>query len=156
MTVRIRNGQLLRIQGGELMTVPIRIGSTKVALVVLGYATAIVVGIAVELGAHSGWGVVASSGIVLLLVLVLARLSRGENESDEPRKWWRMTAYPTAGFVLSGWFVLQTIGIATSSMFSASSAGWARGVVSVILAALYLISAIRLAALDRSRDPART
>ncbi|RDV44297.1 hypothetical protein DOE76_13015 [Leifsonia sp. ku-ls] len=124
-------------------------------LVVLGYTVSIVAGIIVELATHSGWGVVVSSGIVLAFVVVLSRLFRGGNESDEPRSWWRMTAYPTAGYVLAGWFLLQAVGTMTSSVVAAAPAGWVCGVVSLVLALAYLVSAVRLTATGRSRNPAR-
>jgi hypothetical protein len=124
-------------------------------LVVPGYTVSIVAGIIVELATHSGWGVVVSSGIVLAFVVVLSRLFRGGNESDEPRSWWRMTAYATAGYVLAGGFLLQALGTMTSSVVAAAPAGWVSGVVSLVLALAYLVSAVRLTATGRSRNPAR-
>jgi hypothetical protein len=136
------------------MALRVRNGSTKAMLVIVGYAFSILAGIAVEVATHSGWGVVMSSGIVLVFVLVLSRLFRGENESDEPRPWWRMTAYPTAGYVLAGWFLLQAVAAMTSSALAVGPAGWVSGIVSLILAVAFLASAIRLTA-GRPRGPAR-
>ena len=50
----------------------------------------------------------------------------------------------------------MAIGILSSSVLTAEAAGRVSGVVSMILATMYLISAIRLTAMDRSRKPART
>lgn len=134
----------------------IRNGATKAALTVVGYALALLVGITVESTTHSGFGVVSSSGLVLLLVLILTRLFRGENESDEPRQWWRMTARPTASYLLAGWFLLQVVGSASSALTTRPSVGWAvSAIVSLILASGYLISALRLGAMSRQQNAAR-
>lgn len=134
---------------------PIRNGTTKAMLVIAGYAVAILVGFMVELSTRSGWGVVASSTVVLLVVLVLSRLFRGEHESDTPRRWWRMTAYPAAGFVLTGWFLLQAISAMAAAAVLAGPAGWSSGTVSLVLAIAYANSAIRLTAIDRARRSVR-
>ena len=125
---------------GALMRV--RNGASKSAFVVAGYALALVIGLVIESSTGSGWGVVVSSWIVLLLVLVLTRLFRGENESDAPRAWWRMTASPTAGYVLSGLFAFSVIGSIASSAVVLGS--WVSGIVSLVIAIAYLNSSIRL------------
>jgi hypothetical protein len=66
-----------------------------------------------------------------------------------------MTAYATAGYVLAGGFLLQALGTMTSSVVAAAPAGWVSGVVSLVLALAYLVSAVRLTATGRSRNPAR-
>ena len=129
----------------------VRNGATKAALAVAGYALAVIVGITVELTTYSGWGVVASCGIVVVLVLILTRLFRGENESDAPRQWWRMTAYPTAGYVLAVGFFVQAIG-STTAMLTPGYVGWVSGIVSLSLAVAYLNSAIRLTAIQPQRN----
>src|SRR3954454_14243375 len=108
----------------------VRNGATKAALIIAGYALAVVVGITVEVSTYPGWGVVAGCAVVLALVLILSRLFRGENESDAPRPWWRMTAYPTAGYVLAVWFFVQAIGSASAGMLTTGFAGWVSGIVS--------------------------
>lgn len=130
----------------------VRNGATKAALIIGGYALAAIVGTTIELSTYPGWGVVASCGIVLVLVLILARLFRGENESDAPRQWWRMTAYPTAGYVLAVWFFVQAIGATTTAMLTTGRAGWVSGIVSLAIAIAYLNSAIRLSAMDSQRS----
>lgn len=133
----------------------IRNGATKVTLVIAGYALALLAGITVGVSTRSGWGVVVSSGIILLVVFVLTRLFRGENESDAPRPWWRTTARPTVGYVLAAWFLLQGIGGMSSSALGSASAGWVSAGVSLIIAVAYLNSAIRLTAIDRPRKEVR-
>lgn len=128
----------------------IRDGSTKAILVIAGYAFAVLIGTTIGLSTYLGWGVAASSGIILLLVLVLCRLFRGENETDAPRTWWRMTARPPAGYVLACWFGVNSIGSVTPAIVSDQAAGWVGALVSLILAGLYLNSAIRLTALGSS------
>ena len=129
---------------------PVRNGSTKAMLVIAGYAFAVLVGMTLGLSTQLGWGLAASSGIVLLLVLVLSRLFRGANENDEPRTWWRMTAHPTASYVLAVWFGVSTVGSVASAMTSNEFAGWLAGLVSLVIGALYLNCAIRLTATNRS------
>ena len=133
----------------------VRNGATKAILIVAGYALAVVVGIVVELSTETGWGVAASSGIVLILVLTLARIFRGEDESDTPRSWWRMTARPAAGYVLAGWFLVQAIGLSTSAMFAGGLGGWVSGFVCLAIAIAYLNSAIRLTVPTRLAPAAR-
>ncbi|MGO4595038.1 hypothetical protein AB4Z18_14580 [Leifsonia sp. 2TAF2] len=130
----------------------VRNGATKAALIAAGSALAVIVGITVELTTYSGWGVIASCGIVVVLVLILTRLFRGENESDAPRQWWRMTADPTAGFVLVGWLFVQAIGSASTAMLTGGLTGWVSGIVSLSLAVAYLNSAIRLTAIHSQRN----
>ena len=126
------------------MTVRVRNGSTKAMLVVLGYAVSLVVALTIGITTSTGWGVLASGVSVLAFALVFARLFRGENESDGPRPWWRMTAYPPAGYVLAGWFLLQTVGAISAA--GTGPAGLVSAVVSLGLAIAYLVSAIRLTA----------
>src|SRR3954447_7985938 len=120
----------------------VRNGATKAILIVAGFALAVVVGVAVELSTKPGWGVAASSGIVLILVFTLARIFRDESESDAPRSWWRMTARPAAGYVLAGWFLVQAIGSSASAIFAQGSGGWVSGFVCLAIAIAYLSSAI--------------
>ncbi|MGO4533775.1 hypothetical protein [Leifsonia sp. 2MCAF36] len=129
----------------------VRNGATKAILIIAVYAFAVVVGITVGLSTQLVWGVAASSGIVLLLVLVSSRTFRGENEPDAPRSWWRMTAHPPAGYALACWFGAQAIASVTSATLADGSVGLVGGIVSLTIAALYLNSAIRLAAITRLR-----
>ena len=133
----------------------IRNGSVKATLIIVGYAFALLVGFTVGLTTHSGWGVATSVGIVVVLVLVLTRLFRGENESDAPRRWWRVTAHPTAGYLLAIWFLLQAIGSMTAPMSVFGSARYVSGIVSLIIGAAYLNSAIRLIAINRKHVATR-
>jgi len=133
----------------------VRNGATKAILILIGYALAVLAGIAVEPIARTGWGVVASSAIILVMVLVLTRMFRGENESDAPRTWWRVTADAPAGFVLSAWFFVQTIGSLSVLAEQPPLAVWASALVSLVIAAAYLHCAIRLTANRRRAAPAR-
>lgn len=133
----------------------VRNGATKAILIIIGYALAMLVGIAVGTVALLEWGVVASVAIVLLVVLVLTRVFRGENESDAPRAWWRMTANAPAGFALSGWFFVQTISSLSISARQPACAVWLSAVVSLAIAAAYLQCAIRLTADNRRRSRTR-
>ncbi|WP_020075938.1 hypothetical protein [Cryocola sp. 340MFSha3.1] len=125
----------------------VRDTSTKAISIIAGYALAVLAAITVGLSTQSAWGVVAGSVIVLLLVLVLSRLFRGENESDAPRSWWRMTARPPAGYALGCWFGAQAIASITTALLDDGWIGWTGGVVSLSIAALYLNSAIRLSSI---------
>jgi hypothetical protein len=119
--------------------------------VISGYAIAFLAGFLSGIVYAPAWGAVASTGVIVALVWVSARWFRGDDEPDDPRRWWRMTARPAAGYALSGWFVLQAIGTTTSAVLDAAPATWLSGVVAIGIAGAYLNSSVRLVA---SRRPA--
>ena len=86
----------------------------------------------------------ASAILVLGLVVLLTRWFRGENESDQPRAWWRMTAYPPAGFVLSAWFFLTGISTLVFFEFWIMPVVWLSWAASTAIAIGYLNSSMRL------------
>lgn len=123
----------------------IRNGSAKAAFVIGGYLVSVVSGTIVELAFGPGRGVIVSGMIALVVVLWLTRCFRGENESDAPRSWWRMSAHPTAGFVLAGWFLVQGVVTGLSVAFDAPPGAGVSAVVSSVIAVGYLNSSVRLA-----------
>lgn len=124
----------------------VRNGATKAALTIATCAAAFLTGTVIEVASGSGWGVAAGVLIMVAGVAWLTRSFRGGDESDAPREWWRMTASPAAGYVLSAWFLLQAIGTAltpasgavTAAVFSAAASGG--------IAVAYLNSSVRLTA----------
>jgi hypothetical protein len=131
----------------------IRDGSAKTISVIGGYAVVLLSGFLIGIVCGPTWGVVATSGLVLALVWTLTRWFRGENESDEPRSWWRMTARPIAGYVLAGWFLLQAIGTAVAHAPAVAPAAAFGVVVAVIAAVAYTNSSVRLSRQDDSLAP---
>ncbi|WP_025156339.1 hypothetical protein [Leifsonia aquatica] len=124
----------------------VRTPVAKAGLIVAGYAGVVLAVIPVAVSTTAAWGVATGSGIVLLLVLALTRVFRGENESDAPRAWWRMTARPAAGYVLGLGFALQAVGATASAAPESAPAAWIGCLVSLVIAAAYLNSAVRLGA----------
>jgi hypothetical protein len=131
----------------------IRDGSAKTISVIGGYAVVLLSGFLIGIVCGPTWGVVATSGLVLALVWTLTRWFRGENESDEPRSWWRMTARPIAGYVLAGWFLLQAVGTAVSQAPAVTPAAAFGAVVAMLAAGAYMHSSVRLSREGYSLSP---
>ncbi|GAA0421303.1 hypothetical protein [Leifsonia naganoensis] len=119
----------------------------KVTYVVVGYVVALTAAVVGALAASPAVGVVVYSVVVVLLVWCGTRLFRGEGEDPNgTRPMWRMTARPTAGFVLAILLILQ----AASTAINAASAQRLAPlyvvavVLSLGLAAAYLNSSLRL------------
>ncbi|WP_290473658.1 hypothetical protein [Leifsonia sp. 71-9] len=119
----------------------------KVTYVVVGYAIALTVAIVAALSATPTVGVLLYSATVVLLVVFGARTFRGEGEDPNgTRPSWRMTAKPTAGFVLAALLVLQAVSTATTAATAHELAPlYVFSVVfSLGLAGAYLNSSLRL------------
>jgi hypothetical protein len=127
-------------------------GSTKAISVILGYALAIVSGFLVGIAFAPSWGVIVGTAVLLVVIVALTRWFRGENESREPRAWWRMTARPTAGYVLAAWFFLQALTTGLSRGPHVVGAIWINVVVVFVIALAYLASSIRLGTEGRDRS----
>ncbi|WP_291050745.1 hypothetical protein [Herbiconiux sp.] len=91
--------------------VRIRKTGWKTAYVVVGWLVVTAVGwLVYGLGLSAPLLSVVGSVLFLALVLVGARIFRGQDEPvTPPRAWWRMTAKPTAGFVLGTYFALSLL-----------------------------------------------
>ncbi|MCI0157165.1 hypothetical protein KNO15_10710 [Leifsonia shinshuensis] len=133
----------------------IRDGSVKAASAIAGYALVAIAGFLIAMGLGPGWGAAAGSALIVALVIALTRVFRGEDESDEPRRWWRMTARPAAGFVLSGGFAAQAVGVAASSSVDQTPLVWLSVAVSILIAVAYLNSSVRLTAHFTRLTPTR-
>lgn len=124
----------------------IRDGSVKAASALAGYALAALAGFLIATGFGPAWGAAAGNALIIALVIASTRVFRGENESDDPRSWWRMTARPAAGFVLSGGFLAQAVGVAASYRLDQTPLVWLSAAVSILIAVAYLNSSVRLTA----------
>jgi hypothetical protein len=119
-------------------------GATKAICIVAGYAVALVSAFLVGVAFAPGWGVVVGAAAVLAVIVVLTRCFRGENESRGPRAWWRMTARPTAGYLLAAWFFVQALTTGLSGAPRVVPATWISVVVALAIALAYLTSSVRL------------
>jgi hypothetical protein len=92
----------------------------------------------------------AGAAIYVVLFLVWATLGtrffRGDGEPVEPsRPWWKLTARPTAGWILAALLFLQSVWVLTSSLAGPGAAGSVLvAAVYFIVAALFVHSSIRL------------
>lgn len=92
---------------------------------------------------RDGGGVAAAGSVVAVLafwawIVVGARLFRGDDEPvDPPRAWWRLTAKPTAGFVIAGLLGVQVLGAVVTAWVAglATDAGVRSDVVTAGVAA---------------------
>jgi hypothetical protein len=91
-------------------------------------------------------------GAVIYVVLFLVwatlgtRCFRGDGEPVEPpRPWWKLTAKPTAGWILATLLFLQAVWVLTSSLAGPGAAGSVLvAAVYFIVAALFVHSSVRL------------
>ncbi|MFC6355249.1 hypothetical protein [Luethyella okanaganae] len=126
----------------------IRSGAGKAASVILVYFAALLSGIFTGLLIDVGAGYLLTGTLLLLGIYALTRFFRGGNESDEPREWWRMTAYPLAGYVLAVWFAAQAVSMAlVPPVSSLSMAGTA---IMLVIAIGYVNSSAKLSARQRA------
>ncbi|MGO2643132.1 hypothetical protein [Brevibacterium aurantiacum] len=115
----------------------------------VGYLLVVAVGvtlIGIPLAAISfelgfAWATVA----LLVGVVVAARTFRGADESDAPRPWWKMTSTRGSGILLSVLFLIQGIAASVGAFASPNPPlAITGGVVALVVAALYLNSAVRV------------
>ncbi len=90
-------------------------------------------------------GFAGATTVVLAAVVVAARTFRGATESDAPRAWWKMTSTRGSGILLSVLFFIQGV-ITAFGAFTSPHPPFAvtGGLIALIVAALYLNSAIRI------------
>ena len=88
--------------------------------------------------------------LVVTAVYVGVRAFRGEGEEIAPsRPWWRMSAKPTASFVLASYFIVRSA-FSAAALFWALASGWVDlmwillCIADPLIAGLYLNSGIRL------------
>lgn len=124
----------------------------------VGYFLIVVFGItltAIPLAAISyelgfAWAAIA----LVAAVVVAARTFRGTGESDAPRSWWKMTSTRGSAVLLSVLFFIQGVTASFGAFASPSPPLTVTGgVVAVMLAVLYLNSAIRVQ--HRAAQPIR-
>lgn len=127
-------------------------GSTKAMSVILGYTLALVSGFLVGITFALSWGVVVGTAVLLAVIVVLTRWFRGEHESRDPRAWWRMTARPTAGYVLAAWFFLQALTTGLSRAPQVVPVTWINVCVTLLIAFAYVASSVRLGIGERDRS----
>lgn len=127
-------------------TVEIRSGAAKAGLVMLLYMIALVSGLLLGLAGgfvEAGW--LVASAIVVVGVYGLTRVFRGEDEPEGVRRpWWRLTAYPLAGFVLALLFAAQAITVGLSPSSSLAGIGWIAVALNLLIAIGMLNSSLRL------------
>jgi hypothetical protein len=134
----------------------------KLLFIAVCLATELIGGLALRIWAPS----VASSAIptvigglvIAAFVIVGARIFRGKNEKVAPaRNWWRFTAAPTSGFVITGALFLEILLSVQPLLVAIPTAGsavivshvfqfclWSCGVL------IYLQSSVRLQRLRRA------
>lgn len=126
----------------------------------VGYVLVVVVGIflvfvplsAIDLLLGFVWAVVA----LVVAALISARTFRGRGEPDSARPWWKMTNTRAVSVLLCTYFVLQGAYVSFAAPRAPSPPlVIAGGVVFLIVAALYLNSAIRISSVPHSVRAAR-
>lgn len=131
------------------MTIRVASNETKISLVVAAHVVGLTAGLAVSILAGPGWGQLAIIATALATVASFTRVFRGENEAiGPPRKWWRMTAEPTSGFVMGALFGSSVV--ATPRLFGFDVQYVPFLVVNVIIAISFFASSIHLAMRKRS------
>ena len=98
-----------------------------------------------------------------VLLVVAVRTFRGRDEPvDPPRRWWRMTAKPTAGYVLGVLAVLTLINLrdlgypASLTRVGGPVIVWTSAVLSLLAGIAYLNSSIRLTRMTAAAKPIET
>ena len=138
----------------------IRTGWHKSLFVILLYLVSIFGGYAgVAAGVPEYIRYEFSGAMLAFGVYVGTRIFRGQGEDvAPPRPWWRMSARPTASFVLAAFFFVRSV-FATIVAVDAISYGWidlqflALCAVDPLIFAAYLNSGIRLARMQRPPEP---
>ena len=116
-------------QGGYVLLVLIGLTLTVIPLGLIAFDVAY------------AWGVVG----LALAMMVSARTFRGRGETDDARPWWRLTTYRRNSVLLGVFLVVQSAAAALGAQASPNPPlVLAGGAVLLVLAALYLHSAIRL------------
>ena len=118
--------------------------TTKVAVITAATVVALLLGLQAE-------SLVTTSGAIVTPILMtaaivfMARTFRGDDEPvAPPRPWWRATAKPTSGFVVSALLISAVIRPFPSAWTGDGSTIWGLGGVLYFLTALwFFIGAIR-------------
>jgi len=101
------------------------------------------------------WVASLTGSLLMILVIgVAVRSFRGRGEAiAPPRPWWRMTARPTAGFVLGSFYIVSVVWSVASAIIEPPDMAplWVGSVIPLAVGALFFNSSIRLV-----RDPPPT
>ncbi|MFW8745647.1 hypothetical protein, partial [Mesorhizobium japonicum] len=90
------------------MSIRITAAENKVAYIVVGYIVTVSAGVAVAVTADLAAGLLVYTALVVGFVGVGSRTFRGAGEDAvAPRPLWRMTARPTAGYIVAGLAALE-------------------------------------------------
>ena len=80
----------------------------KVVFLLIAVLAMVTIGVAMNYLAGGGAGVIVTSFLWIVVVVLGSRWFRGTDEPVEPpRPWWRMTAQPPAGYLLAVLFLLN-------------------------------------------------
>lgn len=90
------------------------------------------------------------AGLFTVGIYALTRLFRGDQESDAPRPWWRMTGRPTAALLLGLFFLFNGLDPAFGGQ---GLLGRLQNLPYLVLAGLYLHTGVRLVRQDGWRPP---
>ena len=128
----------------------IRTASMKAGVIVGAVLLVPMIGVVLGVASPSlayAWSLLAMAA----LVVFAARVFRGPDESSRPRPWWQATATPGASGVLALLFSIQAvIALFGSASTSFVLAGVAGASLLLIIAGMYLISAVKLSAKART------
>lgn len=125
----------------------IRSGPVKIGLVVGAYVVGFLLALLVAASAGMTASMVFLVAAVCLVVLYFTRMFRGEDESDAPRLWWKMTAAPTSGFLFGTIFILQAGSLLLTRLDGDITRNVVTGVAAiayVYLGAAFIRSSVRL------------
>jgi len=123
---------------------------TKATIVLMGYILIVLSTILCALFVNEGAAALVAAGLTLALVVFCARRFRGEEESDAPRAWWRLSSTPVTGFVLGVLFAAPSV-VAIPTSPDAAFVG-----VSILYALIglaFISSSLTLIAQRRNESP---
>lgn len=138
----------------------VRIRQTRWKVVYVAVAVTVIVAAYAELVPRTlpyPVNVLVMNAIVVAVVAVGCRSFRGRGEDvAAPRPWWRMTARPTAGFVIAALVLVNAAGAVVVAVFVPTGRPLEvvlNPAVDVVVGAFYLHSSIRLLRTGRSTRP---
>lgn len=125
------------------------------SLLIFGWIFSIFLGVSVSvtLIAGSAAGIVTALILTLGMVALFVRIFRGEGEPLPPRPLWKLTAKPTAGFVVAAIFAVQAVSLLTTNwaVQTEQALSMTAAILYLLIAVAFVNSSLRLRS-AKSRD----
>ncbi len=127
--------------------------TTKIAVVTAAAVLVLLLGLQAE-SLVTASGALVTPVLATATIVFMARTFRGVDEPVEPpRSWWRATAKPTSGFVVSALLISAVIRPFPSAWTGDGSTIWGLGgVLYAVTASWFLISAIKQSGSSSTED----